>query len=284
MNIIPYIYKTRQFLLLMVLVSLFTRSYAKLPEQCEIPGISVETIRMGYNDVIRYDYDTDRKFHPYFIESINSILAYYNSPVTLKKHTSPREDTTADYYINQLKAKNITIYRMDKLQGKTIRTLIYNSIPVLLIGKNLNNQRKITRIHGDVIYQYRLPDYVQSKRKLAEQKKYIFKTARGFNLESEEIQKPAIREYELDMKKRKILRGDHPLQGYVKLEREQINDLLRNPQKIAPFDYFEFYCVVVSPGKSLEQIKGKLKQELSGFKTEYQLPVFESLEGKVLTW
>jgi len=227
------------------------------PEEYEIPGIHIDSIRLSSNENIKFDYDTDKVFHPYLTESINAVLAFYKSNYRLPKMTQGSGEPTADRYLDSLKAQKIKIGKMAKLQGRILRVLISSNIPVLLIGKHHNPKRQVYRVHADVIYMYREPDFIQSTKKLPEDKRYAFKTARGWTLLSEEIREPA--------RIHNTGRDD--------------SDPLGN--QLAAFEYF---CIIVSPEMSLKRVKKLINDGLADSGFEYKLPEFSLVKAAHVTW
>lgn len=248
-----------QFLSILVFCCLFSNaSYAAPPEEYEIPGIRVDSIRLTSNENEKYDYDTDKVFHPYLTECINTILGFYNNPYRLTKIYQGLQEPTADRYLDSLVARGIKIGKMDKLQGRVLRVLISNNIPVLLIGKYHNTQRKVYRIHADVIYMYREPDFTQSSKILPGDQKYAFKTARGWTLISEEIREPA----------RLHNTGVAGSSSYVG----------------NPLSAFEYFCVLVTPEIPIKKIKRIINDGLGDVGFEYKLPEFSMVKAVHVTW
>lgn len=262
--------------------------FAKLPDQYEIPNFAIDSIRLDIATIFKYDYNSTRIYHPFFTASINAILSYYQAAYQLAKHENRMQDTTADYYLNTLKQHRVTIYKMNNLQGKVLRAMINGNIPVLLIGKNRNNDYRMIRLHGDVIYSYHRPFATsQSNKQLAEEKLSVFKTARGYGLESEEIGQPANQESDEFRRKIASLNIPSPIEKELEKLKLEINGLKqKNQQKslMEPFSSFDYYCVVTSPAMPLPAIKDLINKNLSDVGFEYKLPEFEEMNGKNLTW
>jgi hypothetical protein len=260
--------------------------FAKLPDQYEITNFATDSIRLGITTLSKYDYNATRIYHPFFTESINAILNFYQTKYQLAKHENRIQDTTADYYLNTLKQNQITIYKMNNLQGKVLRAIINSNIPVLLIGKIRNGDYAVTRVHGDVIYYYRPPlANSQNNGKLEEEKLYLFKTARGYDLRSEENGKPATQESDEFIEIDAQPKFDPELKQDLKIKclKKQQNPSERKTAML-PFNTFDYYCVVTTPKMSLPAIKERLNKVLGDIGFEYKLPEFEELDSKILTW
>jgi hypothetical protein len=154
------------------------------------------------------------------------------------------QETTANYYLTPLAEKNIKIYKMKNLQGRILRVLINQRIPVFAITKwDITKQNlHIVRILGTVIYLYREPNFTQSSKLLPGEKKHEFKSAFGTTF--------------------------------------ILNDIDVN-RSISPYEY---YCVITSPEMSLKTIQKRINDGLSDVGFEYKLPDFELLEGSNINW
>ena len=162
-----------------------------LPEKAEIKDLRTDSLRLQFNEeMLKYDFDTDKRFHPFFIQSINTVIKLDKVEFRLKKLEKNGQDTTADYYLDQLEKNKIRLYKMDNLQGRVLRILIDNDIPVVTIKKVHYDKRKVFRVFGDLIYLYREPDFSQSTKKLEGEKKYTFKTALGKEVICRELYEP----------------------------------------------------------------------------------------------
>jgi hypothetical protein len=233
------------FILIFGLLAYTQDSLARLPEKSEVIGLRLDSLRAdGVLNNIKFNFNTEEMFHPYFTESINAILRFYKSHYILAKQLDHKgQEPTADAYINVLRENHVTIYKMRDLQGRVLRILINQQIPVLAIKKiqTITQNLNILRTQGSVIYLYREPNFTQSSNKLPGDKKYEFMSAFGATWVTPDIEKIGL----------------------------------------AAYDYL---CVMVTPEMSLKTIKDRINDGLSDVGFEYKLPEFEELKGENLTW
>ena len=258
---------------------------AKLPDEHLISNLDIRPVRKGYLNAIENDNKSVFLYHPFLAESINAVLGYYKTPVTLKRHNVDCQDTTADYYVELLKENAVTIYKMEKLQGKVLRGILHSNIPVLLIGKHREPYRNITRVHGDVVYTNRKPDYSQSTKKYHKDIVYVFQTARGFCLEGKEYFRPAVKELaQLPLHLRVPGGGLGEKINEMQEKTMVMESNIINPLKNKPFNIFDYYCIVATAEMPLEKIKKRINKSLDDVSFEYKLPRFVEMDPRVLVW
>jgi hypothetical protein len=260
---------------------------ALLPETYEIPGLAVESVRLGYPLLFKYDYNTTKNYSPYLVESINAILSFHKSDYRLARREAFGAEALTAEYLDSLTMHKIAIHKMNNLQGKVLRSIIKANIPVLLIGRNRNGDYKISRYHGDVIYLYQPPFITQSSKIDEKDRVFGFKTARGYDLTATEFKAPVFNEdskFERQIKKIQWQVSQPPgldLQGRIceleiaLRELEQGNYLQKNIMR--PFCIFDFFCVVTCPEMPLAEIKKRINQGLGDVGFEYKLPEFNEL-------
>lgn len=172
-----------------ILLSVVGMVSAELPSEYELTCTKIEIVRDAIDTYTKYDYDTNRRFHPFLRESINSILACSKSDLMLER-VAGYNDTTAVYYFNLLKDNGITLYRVRKLQGRVMRLLLHKGYPLLVLGGHVVPKRNVYRVFGDVVYMYRKPDYTQSSKKEPGELYYTFISAKGYKWEVKELYRP----------------------------------------------------------------------------------------------
>jgi hypothetical protein len=255
-------------LLLTIFLSCWQACQAELPNEYKIIRFDTESIRQfayqpfqipsssgSSTTLIFSDSITVRQLY----SSINSILLCYQVDCTINMSDSAIQEFSGDFPYIFFKQKHIILYKTTSLQGRILRILLSNNIPVLIIDINNEAHGRHSGKHitnADVIYAFQEPNNTQNSRLPMGDKTYIFKTAGGWKLKTPDIEI-------LDPNKwfSREVRGAAPI-------------------FLLPNSITCNYYIVTTSASDLNAIKKVLNDGLSDVGLEYKLPKFEELKGE----